>query len=72
MPHRVSIPVSLDLAWVLTVPELCLGETRPASPASLRELEQAFAPGDDDGEGIDWFELLTRYAYACDHAGGHE
>ena len=43
---RVSIPVAADVSWVVTVPELCVGETRPASPAELRRLEVAFAAHD--------------------------
>jgi len=40
---RVRIPAAADLMWVVAVPELCLGESRPASPAELRRLEVAFA-----------------------------
>ncbi len=65
MPYRVSIPVTIDVGWVLSVPELCVGETRPASEASLRELEDAFEPCDDADDDTDWFELLARYAFVC-------
>jgi hypothetical protein len=65
VPHRVTLPVTLDVGWVLTVPETCVGEARPASAASLRDLESSFAPTDEDDDEVDWFELLSRYAFAC-------
>jgi len=46
MSRRVSIPVTHELSWVLTVPELCLGQARVSSPESLRDLEAAFAPAE--------------------------
>jgi hypothetical protein len=42
--RRVSIPASDGVGWVVTVPELCPGETRPASRLALRHLEAQFAP----------------------------
>jgi hypothetical protein len=46
---RVSIPAAADLSWVVPVPELSVGESRPASPGELRRLEIAFAPPECPG-----------------------
>ena len=42
--QRVSIPATVDLGWIVTVPELCARETRPASPGALRRLEAELGP----------------------------
>lgn len=47
--RRVSIPAVADLGWVVPVPELCVGETRPASPGALRRLQADFAPPECPG-----------------------
>jgi hypothetical protein len=46
---RVSIPATADLSWVVPVPELSVGETRPASARELHRLEVAFAPPECPG-----------------------
>ena len=42
--RRVSIPATVDLRWVVSVPELCAGASRPASPSALRRLEAELGP----------------------------
>jgi len=46
---RISIPAAADLSWVVSLPELCVGEARPASLAELHRLEVAFAPPECPG-----------------------
>jgi hypothetical protein len=47
--RRVTIPATVDLGWVVTVPEFCAGETRPASPGALHRLEAEFGPAECPG-----------------------
>lgn len=46
---RISVPATADVSWIVPVPELCIGESRPASPGDLRRLEIAFAPPECPG-----------------------
>lgn len=46
--HRVAVPATTGLSWVLSVPELLGAETRPATTDALAAMERSFDADADE------------------------